>query len=310
MISLYPKRKSPVVPRNLASQHWEDIARRAEDRLHSWLNLPDTVSVLLLDRATHALEACCGFLKSTCKVKEILIPRMTYRAVRDAARNCNFTVRCAETYNIVPEEGDAPMIYVPTTLGGGMPRRECWGHNQYVVYDCAHTCHPWMFEGAPWEAGHFAVLSFYPTKPCGAFGGGAIIGRRSFIEDMRPQFWPTELKTSCIFYYPQTVQSHGIIWALDAFSYSYWKKQVAYMLDCAGMIEDIWGKEAVFPRASEVLLTPHLLSVPYIRELHGVCKELDLETGRHYPDLVTHISHNLSVPFWNDALHKALEDRL
>ncbi|NIN69866.1 MAG: hypothetical protein GTO63_35325, partial [Anaerolineae bacterium] len=57
------------------------------------------------------------------------------------------------------------VVHVPTTLGGDPLIRACWDNEGMVVYDCAHTCHPQMFEEVQWGPQLFAVLSFFPTKP-------------------------------------------------------------------------------------------------------------------------------------------------
>ena len=110
------------------------------------------------------------------------MPKCTFRSVRDAAEAAGCLTGSTEKEKIagdipkLPDDCADITITVPTTLGGTIPYANRMPEGRMVVYDCAHTCHPVMFEGISFEPGHFAVLSFYPTKPAGAFGGGARAG--------------------------------------------------------------------------------------------------------------------------------------
>lgn len=316
-IPLYEPKDPPKLPDQMQQVHWKDAAIEAERALHRWLNLPPDVHVLLVDRATHALELAFMTLYAH---EQLVLPQRTFRAVRDAARDAQHVcyVNLCDCSWRDPGWACAPdSVYVPTTLGGTAidPRWFTRHIGTPVVYDCAHTAYPGMFKDFVWGSRNLAVLSFFPTKPLGAFGGGALIGRAGWIEHLRAIAWPTEWRTICRFWYPQTAQSYGLISRIQSWDERHrmrlrtkWAILVTWLCNHMG-VEPCWrqGTEGdLWFDASPT--SPHLLAYPRTPALEQACAEANLETGSHYPRLYGDGTDRdyITIPFWSDEVVRRL----
>jgi len=296
-IPLYAPTTVPWLPSHLQDIHWKDAAKEAEDALHDWLRLPSHIGVLLVDRATHALELAFDQL-CTCDRHTIVLPERTFRAVHDAASSSD-AVQAIEFNPICDcswlSEGWAmreDCVYVPSTLGGTAIDLRWCRYNMAIVYDCAHTAYPDMFKDFPWAPYRLAVMSFFPTKPLGAFGGGALIGPKDNIERLRPLAWPITWSRPCRFYYPQTVQSAGLIARIDSWLEQRRAYQGGMWAKTATAVETLFGVQPCWCQGegwsrwiSRVPASPHLLTYAHTPALFKACVRANLQTGSHYPDL-------------------------
>lgn len=276
MIPLYDvKPLSP--PSSITLRHWQSEAELAEWVLRQFLSLDVDADVLLLDRATHGLELA---MNRTYSGHDFIIPCRTYRAAWDAVTS--YPRRLSSHSQMRP---GSLSVVVSTTLGGTRP---VWLGSTYpFVYDCAHTCYKNMLKGVVFGDEQFLVLSFYPTKPLGAYGGGALIGSHRTIKQLRPQAWPLD-DTSCRFYYPQSVQSWGIRQRAAEWDEEHWSTRRRLWADIADWIFDRYDLEFAWPQpVGAVMETPHLLALrgPDVGRLRQDCAIQRIETGNHYPPL-------------------------
>lgn len=319
-IPLYRPLDVPSLPAHMQQIHWRDAATEAEDALHAWLDLPVDVGVLLVDRATHALELAFDHLADR-EHPTVVLPLRTFRAVKDAVRSvCRpidtaYNPACDCSWSMagwVMREG---CVYVPTTLGGMAIDDRWFRRGMSLVYDCAHTAYPDMFKSFCWTARRLAVLSFFPTKPLGAFGGGALIGYHDVLERIRPLAWPTEWTTACKFYYPQTVQSCGLINRID--NYRLVDNTVLRQMwaQTAGLIAREFNVDPRWHQGSEACLwseaapaSPHLLSYWRMPILEKACRLANLETGAHYPRFAGDGADTdcISIPFHSTEILERL----
>jgi hypothetical protein len=292
-----------------------DMAKQLEARAHEFFRLPSYLGVLAVDRATHGIGLAATYLGIHAGVKWGVIPTRTYRAARDALQQA-----CVlpgfhndepepDIFNIELEQPEVTVI-VPTTLGGTAMWDSQFREDYRVIYDCAHTCHPDMFEGTTLGQNHFVVTSHFPTKPCGAFGGGLVIGMRGAIEWMRCRAWPTDFGKACAFCYPQTVQSWAIMHRLRTFDRGYWTNQTGQLEEIVDLLGRRLDIQPVWPTESP--LTPHLLTYEHDEALDEACKRANLETGDHYPHVNprTEYEPHLSLPFHSPEVLTRLKEVL
>lgn len=267
-------------PSMIPARHWRDEAELTEVVLRRFLGLDDHVGILLMDRATHALEL--AFDQYDRDETTFLIPRRTYRAAWDAAE---YLDREAIDYvQPTPELEELGEVVVPTTLGGTRPCHI----KSYLpfVYDCAHTTYPNMFRDVIFTDKQFAVLSFYPTKPLGAYGGGALIGDAEVIKRLRPKAWPIEDRIPCEFTYPQSIQSWGIRQRIAEWDRKGWTRARLLWARVASEICTHYGLEYAWPQPDDAVIeTPHLLAFrgPGVELLSRHCESARIECGTHYP---------------------------
>jgi hypothetical protein len=283
-----------VIPVDITTFHWEGHARWTENDLGRFLGLGADAGVLLVDRATHAIQLALESLSQP----SVILPRATYRAAEDAALRAGKNVYYADKVQFPPETAGG--IAVPTTLGGTRP--VYLGTDGPFVYDCAHTCYPDMFQGVAFTPEQFAVLSFYPTKPLGALGGGALIGDLDTIEALRPRAWPVLRGEYCDFFYPQTVQSWAISERIGNWDEAFWKDARADWAATADWVMERYGLNFAWSQpAGATMESPHLLSFTgdsaTVRQLRRDCRNVNIETGIHYPSLCSWGVDNTSVPF-------------
>ena len=316
-IPLYDPLPSPPVPPELARRSYQDEAQQLEAEAHKFFALPDELGVLAVDRATHGLGHCFHMLSKLMprgRCIDVVTPIRTYRAAIDAAIVGGFPT-CSHKSECIC--GDVPglainasrSITVPTTLGGTMPKPGLMQSGCAVVYDCAHTCHPLMFENVTFRDTHFAVLSFYPTKPAGAFGGGLVIGAKRFLATMRKHIYPTDITHVCSFSYPQTVQSWGMRYRLKHYDLNRQKILREYMKHLIEMIHERTGAWPVFPYKGLGVISPHLLAYIRTPRLAEACLRADLETGDHYPSVAKNIPgrQHITIPFHTPEVQDRLE---
>lgn len=305
-ISLYdPRCQLPDPPlQELHRTHWRKAQLKAQEFLTEFLGVENGGGVMLFDRCTHAITAALQLFASG--VGPVAIPRETYRAALDAA------VMAGEEVELRPERelfvsvlggcGCTPSALIQTWLWGQAPEQlysDCT-----IIHDCAHTCYPGMFRGWRWEGGMTAaVLSFFPTKPCGAFGGGALIGNAKTLKAHEALYFPLDPGRRCNFTYPQTIQSWGIQERCSQYSENYWSGvRGGYWSIHDWLVEH--GFESAGPPRGTVY-TPHLLPFRRTPELEQLCERAGLETGNHYPLLDTGEVVNITLPFWTpEVLHR------
>jgi hypothetical protein len=298
MIPLYNPLPTPPLPANLTTLQWDRAQTEVEGRLREFLDVGPELDVMLVDRATHGLEVVFRLLRERLGLHAIRIPNRTYRAAKDAAQSAGFTeVQTVADIRIRP----APVyLAVPTTLGGlAIPDVLDPTTTGPAVVDAAHTCFPGMFSGVRLSAVQAAVLSFYPTKPMGAFGGGAVVGALPLIESLRPHVSPGP--GPCKFYYPQTVQSAGILARITTYSEAMSRSLIEAWQASAGLIFAKFGLRPAWSKA--VPTSPHMLAVTGSEEarmkLFEFCGCHQIETGAHYPPLNGRGRPHISVPFWS-----------
>jgi hypothetical protein len=291
-IPLYdPICKLPAPPiAELHTTHWRVEQLRTQEFLAEWLGVENWGGVLLFDRATHAIRAAIDIFGLGKGL--VVIPRETYRAAIDAAHEAFQDVELWPGADILSAT-DPGRVYIPTWLWGQWPQNTQPPLHSVFIHDCAHVCYPNMFRGWSWR-NTAAVLSFFPTKPCGAFGGGALIGHMRQLQEAASLYFPLDLGRTCTFDYPATIQSWGIRERCQRWDADYWNQQrelyhaVEYWLIDHGFKTQI----------HRLPITPHLLPFKRTPELEALCKEAGLETGWHYPDLLTGEVTNITIPFW------------
>jgi len=310
MIPLYLPNAAPKLPEALTSLHWKEVQTTAEERLRGFLEVHDDCEVMLVDRATHGLELLFLHFRERYGLHVIRIPNRTYRSVQDAAISAGFAaIQYDSSIKVAPS---ADYLAVPSTLGG-LAIDSVWSRSSHpCVIDCAHTAFPGMFrDPQPLPLHTAAVLSFYPTKPLGAFGGGAIVARRELVAALRP--WSEPGAGPCRFYYPQTVQSFGVtmrVLEYERSSKEWYQQLKRRWVAAAGML---LGKFSLRPAwSAKTPASPHLLAVTgrrdRLRDLATVCRVRQIETGAHYPPLNGRGEPHVTVPFWSSEFIQMLEE--
>jgi len=292
------------------TSHWSVLGRQVESQLSAFLRTPTGVSCLLTDRATTSLRLAFVALQRALDLKTVLVPRLTYRAAADAAVLAGADVRLNPRPDVVGEEDDA--IWVPTTLGGS-PVVASWLARPNVVVDAAHTGYCGMCRGIdPWRG--FLVLSFFPTKPLGAWGGGALVGPTRFIEEIRSMAWPIEAEVASYFSYPAGLQSLGIAARLEDWA-QIGPEQAGHRIVCQDLEERL-EKYGYFRRWAAPV-SPHVLSWTHpnpsaVDRLALAAKDAGYEVGCHYRPLDGWLPHEawVTLPFIYPELGEELDIRL
>jgi hypothetical protein len=308
-IRLYdPDRQAAPVPLGITGTHWQGAAEMAELKLKQFLGLGSAYGVLLTDRATHAIELALFWMRQQMLAEVAWLPTRTYRAVWDAAFRALVEPRTTLTNGHIQPLKHTPQAVIPTTLGGVRPWPRLLETKSAVVMDCAHTCYPGMLKDVHFGPMSFVALSFYPTKPAGMFGGGALIGRSPIINAIRAWAWPVA-NTWCAYYYPQTVQSFGIIHRIRHWDAEYWDGQVRLYRQLAELVQTKFDVP-VFFGSPDRIETPHVLTfMDKDLKLAKVAEQCGLEFGSHYPPLGKNDDYGrfTSLPFWTDEVHERLE---
>jgi len=295
-----------INPRFLQTVHWMDAAREAEAKLREFLELGPHWGLVLMDRATHVLGHMVRYFMDRDGT-DVILPRNTYRAAYDVSWMVDSTFEDDPLGNVKPTT-DA--MTVPTPLWGQAPFPRTRLSGQFVVMDCAHVCYPGMFanlEPPRPDAFWSAVLSFFPTKPCGAFGGGALILPAGAADVLRNVAWPITKEDSS-FDYPATVQSVGLMrrleWEQTAEANDYWFNQRAKYQALLNWLRN----EGFAPLLQDAPIRPHLLPVYHTPRLERLCQEAELTYGRHYPSLPDRNEEPfITIPFWTDDVLKRLQ---
>lgn len=313
-----PLRLSEADLRRATQVHWSVLASECESRLKDFLAVPPGIGIMLLDRATHALEA--AFLRTALRIRRgtytetrVLIPRETYRAAQDAALQhpMGLSVALAEHPDLAGQVLTDQDIGVPTTLGG-TKIQNVWLRYSNCVVDAAHTGYRHMFAGlSDWKG--FCVLSFFPTKPLGAWGGGALVGPQGDIDEIRATVYPIDCDVSASFDYPAGVQSLGIMqrlceWSPEpGYAHQLTVAALCRVLEPLGFLQR-WGP----------LVTPHVLSFHHddpgkMLVLRLLMTRLGYETGDHYAPLGKgwrNGENQITLPFIYPELPGELHDAL
>jgi hypothetical protein len=199
---------------------------------------------------------------------------------------------------------------MPTTLGGGEIPVD-WYTRENVIVDAAHTGYYGMFDLAPREWKAIVCMSFFPTKPFGAFGGGAMIGPKAVIAGSRKMAWPVEAGVRSTFMYPQGIQSLGIAARFKHFqvtedTHSSWATTATRL---RGVLEE-QGFTLRWP-----FVVPHVCSFTHtdaskVVELRDMVRDLGYETGKHYEKLYPSLDPVdwVSLPFIHEDLPDELEE--
>lgn len=296
-IPLYKPLPLSVDESSATQVHWRPAADGAAESLRAFLCVPDEYGVLLLDRATHAMELAFSHILDDFNVSDAVVPNRTYRAAVDAAE--------AAGLGVVPSVSCSPrldLVVVPTSLGGTALHQEKLDHGFPCVYDLAHTCYPKMFAGlqlSP-DGSQFVVLSFYPTKPLGAFGGGLLVGTREAISKIRERAYPLYDDEECLFYYPATIQSLGIVRRITEYDAVQsvdrrYEEKTTY-----GLVRELLRRAGFVPVWAEAV-SPHVLAfIDPSGSLVRLCDKVCIEVGSHYPpiDGDPDAPDHTSVPFW------------
>lgn len=280
--------------------HWSILARQTEALLHDRLDLPESVGVLLTDKCTHALFLALIHRKTVGRCWSVGIPVDTYRAAVDAAYMAEMEVRFMPPAYTPFGKWALCDCKMPVTLGGGAIPRE-WYTKENAIIDAAHTGYFGMFDEAPKEWKAVVCLSFFPTKPFGAFGGGAMIGPKNVIEGSRKMAWPTETGVRSTFMYPQGIQSLGIYSRLlnnevTANMHASWTDTATRLR----IVLEEYGFTLRWP-----FKVPHIASFTHsdpkqVAELRETVRTLGYETGKHYEPLFATLGTDLdwvSLPF-------------
>lgn len=304
-ISLYPPSSLPWLSLDMQQMHWRQAARLAEADLADFLGIEfKDRDVLLVDRATRAIELAARFLRQACGYRDVLIPDRTWRGVQSAVELAGLEVDFDDTLGAGTGE-----VAVPTTFGGVAPDLTLL-KQPGVIYDCAHTAYPRMLaKDVSWNPESFVVLSFYPTKPLGAFGGGALIGCTGSIDLIRRLAWG-EAQHGSRWYYPQTAQSCAISSRINDWSQEHWAVLHARMETVWRFVKTTFHTDAVWPGPQNAVRSPHLLVYKHSQRLAEACEKANLETGDHYPSLVGDPRKHLSIPFWHEDVVKRLQEVL
>lgn len=293
-IQLYDMTRGLNPPATLHGTHWRTIAVEAERALHTFLRLPPEAMVLLTNSATSAIRVV---LRHESFDNEILVPARTWESVWCAVS--------ADHYQLSTRKPGGRTLghecAIVADLGGVAPKHVTLEH--FVIHDCAHVCFPDMFRNWSWD-NCCAVLSFYPTKPMGAFGGGALIGRKDVTAEWRSTAWPIARDPRCLHVQPSTVQCWGLLERIRTWSDTFWAYPTLLLESVSDILE---GRGWVRKIPRGVPTTPHLLSFERTPELAGLCKRAKLETGTHYPHYgawrgVREYPEWLSVPFWTEEV--------
>lgn len=292
----------------ITQQHWYDAAEECEDMLVEWLGVPDSHNVLLLDCCTAALEV--GFRALGRKLA--LIPQRTHRAPLDAARLAGYQVEIlpVSKYSAWVADPGRDAVYVPTTLGGTRLAPYHW-HEWMggILCDCSHTCYPGMFCDIPMGSTTMFVLSFCPTRPLGALGGGALIAHRDVTRRLRDSVWPIGgLSPVCAFRHPQAVQSFAIMQRIEEWDENVQAQARSRCATIAAIVEERYRLHQVWTD----LYTPHVLAFSgqeaAVEALRRNCYQLQIETSDHYPPLWEFVwkHDHISLPFWTDEVAERL----
>lgn len=299
---------------------WRNYQREAEVAAHQWLDLPNDVAVLMLDRAANALFIGMLVLQQTQGFNRCIVPDRTFRAALDAAQ------RVFEDARVEPDDDGRFLsrwydicdtllrtVLVPTTLGGSAP---LWGpgleeHEGAVIYDCAHTAYPGMFKELPLTTDTvLAVMSLFPTKPLGAVGGGLLVGSHDNIRRARAFTDPASDTKPIFFNYPTVAQAQALIERTqEPYNRVSWASLRTWCAEIAHIAETQYNLSPVRP--VENLVTPHLLvftgTEQDVERMRHNCSARSIETGRHYPSLGAGDTRPfISVPCWTDEVCQRL----
>lgn len=285
--------------RRASQVHWSLLRRDAEDALREALAVPPGIGVLLVDRCTHALALAMRSVRDRLGGTTAHIPRDTYRATADAARMAELKV------SLTSEFSDKA-VNVPVTLGGRAITAE-WLQREDVVVDAAHTGYWHMFQCYyNWRA--LVCLSFFPTKPLGAFGGGAIIGPEQVVEHIREQAYPTNPMVPSSFMYPQGIQSIGLVRRLK--DENTWEEHKTWVTTAA-RICNVLRRSGFWLRWD--FRVPHVLSFTHqdgmaVGSLREYVQRAGYETGKHYEPLDAPRSDDnwVALPFIYPELEEIL----
>lgn len=267
--------------------------------------------MLLTDKCTHALFLALIHRKTVGRCWSVGIPCDTYRAAVDAAYMAEMEVRFMPPAYTPFSKWTLCDCKMPVTLGGGIIPLD-WYTQENAIIDAAHTGYFGMFDLAPKEWKAVVCLSFFPTKPFGAFGGGAMIGPKNVIEGSRRMAWPTEASVRSTFMYPQGIQSLGIASRLRHFEittdmHSCWE-------DTASRIRIVLEEVGFTLRWP--FQVPHVLSFTHsdpkmVAELREMVRTMGYETGKHYESLCPDLEKDVdwvSLPFIYQDLPDELEE--
>lgn len=304
----HPLLLSPEELTRASQVHWSILAKECEEVLREYLSVPSGVSVLMVDKCTHALTEAMAHLKVRLGVGTARIPRSTYRATCDAARMAGLKIELVDRVDDI-NTFDEHAVNVPVTLGGSAVWWR-WLEQENVVVDAAHTGYRDMFASAHnWRA--LVCLSFFPTKPLGAFGGGAIIGPEQVVEHIRQQTGPFNPWIQSTFTYPQGIQSIGLMHRLR--SPCTWMDHMHWKLN-ANSIQDILQPHGFSLRWG--FQVPHVLSFTHkdpqeVARLRDVVQAAGYETGKHYAPLDTPRPSDVwvALPFIYPELVDVLEKK-
>lgn len=279
--------------RRACQVHWSVLQKEAESALGEALAIPPGVGVVLVDKCTHALFLSMLHQKERLPAGTTArISRETYRATVDAASMAGFKVQLTDGNSTASDA-----LNVPVTLGGGCIRSN-WLSDERVVVDAAHTGYRSMFCGIlEWRA--LVCLSFFPTKPLGAFGGGAIIGPEQVVERIREQSQPMVRGRTSSFMYPQGIQSVAITRRLQ--DPQTWKDHLAWTQNAYELVEFLTSIGYV---QRWQFVVPHILSFTHplpshVARLREMVTSLGYETGKHYEALDTPRANDVwvAIPF-------------
>lgn len=178
---------------------WRAAARKAEDKLHEFLGLDDTVAVIYLNRAANGIKIALErlYVSNDCLIYQY----PSYEAVWNIASRLGYTLMPCFNFKKLLHLGYA---YSPAALGGEAIRPEFFQKFYRILYDCAQTCYPCMFEGVFFGPEQYAVLSFEQSKPLGTLaGGGALLCHKKHEEIIREKYTPGKR-----FFNPRTGQCY------------------------------------------------------------------------------------------------------
>lgn len=175
---------------------WKIAQENVEKELHSFLGLSNEESVIYVNRAANAIHMALHWLHSGSNTARVWIDEPTFHAARRIVERMGLLL--ANTIHT----GDT---IIPRALGGESIEPGWFDDSPCVIYDCAQTCYPNMFEDIGFGLNQFAVLSFQKSKPCGTpSGGGALVCNKHYEKAIRRYYVPGNW-----YYNPRTGQCIG-----------------------------------------------------------------------------------------------------
>ena len=309
MIPQYePTHQLTTVPADVLDRHWTDAAEQLRRKLRSFLAVPNGIEILPVSRCSAAIQLAAEWFLRRARGTYFGIHERSYRTVVDAVEAAGGNWVAFDEPYLTYFDVKAPAVPIHETITGTLPNFAIRG--QYI-YDCAHTAYPRMMEGVALAPGQFVCLSFYPTKPIGGGGGGALLMNADLYTELKHRAWPVSRGTPCLFSVMQSVQCFLAERAMDLWDEASWRRR-----------EDLYVKvraaamcrfHGLVPTYHALLrpVTPHLLSFVgdpgSLYEFQNFMRRNGVETGYQYDKIWGPLEPRpVAIPFHNQEVLRLL----